>query len=107
MTLNKSSKSGWRVYADSTNSTVTVLPGTELMSYDSSGKRSESQSWLQDRNPTTRRYPRTIEDAFPNSVELANWWYPPEKRKLTVVELFMWTTGVLAWIGLAYFFSKN
>jgi hypothetical protein len=107
MTLSKSSKSGWRVYADSTNSTVTLLPATELTNYYTSDAESESQRILDDKNPTTRRYPRTIEDAFPDSVERANWWYPPEARKLSVMELLMWTVGVSAWIGLAYFFAKN
>lgn len=107
MTSSRSSKSGWRVYADSTNSTVTLLPATELTNYYSSDEESESQRLLEDRNPTSRRYPRTIEEAFPDSIERANWWYPPEPRKYSVVEMLMWGTGFCMWIGLAYFFAKN
>ncbi len=105
MTLSKSSKSGWRAYADSTNSTLSLLPATELKSSFCSGGPSENQR-LQDRNPTNRRYPRTIEEAFPDSVERAEWFYPPEKRKLTVVEWLLWTLGICMWIGLAYFFAN-
>ena len=34
---------------------------------------------IEDLYPTTRRYPRTIEEAFPNTVERAEWFYPPDK----------------------------
>lgn len=57
--------------------------------------------------PTTRCYPRSLDEAFPNSVERAEWFYPPEKQKLTVVELLMWSASVSMWIGLAYLFAKN
>ena len=28
---------------------------------------------LPDRNPTVRKYPRTLQEAFPNSIEIAQW----------------------------------
>lgn len=65
-----------------------------------------SAQTLENLFPTTRRYPRTIEEAFPNTVDRAEWFYPPEKRQLNVVELFMWATGIAMWIGLAYLFSE-
>ena len=65
-----------------------------------------SAQTLNDLNPTTRSYPRTMEEAFPNTVERAEWFYPPEKRRLDVVELFLWTAAITMWVGLAYFFSE-
>ena len=62
---------------------------------------------LPDLNPTTRCYPRTLVEAFPDTVERAQWLYPPEPRKRTPVELMMITVGLLGWIGLAYYFAKN
>lgn len=66
-----------------------------------------SAQTLDDLNPTTRRYPRTLDEAFPNTVDRAEWFYEPERKPLNVVELFMWATGIAMWIGLAYFFAKN
>jgi len=106
MTLKRSLKSGWRAYADSTNWTLTLQPGTESKSSPSSEQSFASRVSLQDRNPSTRRYPRSIEEAFPDSIDRANWWYPPEPRKLTVVEMFLWTAGISMWIGLAYYFAN-
>lgn len=57
--------------------------------------------------PTTRMYPRTLAEAFPNTVDRAEWFYPPEPRKITVTEMLMWSAGVSMWIGLAYFFANN
>ena len=34
---------------------------------------------MKDLNPTTRRYPRTTDEAFPTG----HWWYPSEKPKRT------------------------
>lgn len=66
-----------------------------------------SEQTLEDLNPTTRRYPRTLEEAFPNTVERAEWFYPPEARRLTVVELLLWAIAVTMWVGLAYLFSLD
>lgn len=57
--------------------------------------------------PTTRAYPRTLAEAFPNTVDRAEWFYPPEKRPLTVLEWGMLTFAISMWIGLAYFFANN
>lgn len=57
--------------------------------------------------PTTRMYPRTLDEAFPNTRERAEWFHPPEKQKLTVAEMLMWSASVSMWIGLAYLFAKN
>ena len=66
-----------------------------------------STQTLDDLNPSTRRYPRTMEEAFPNTVERAEWFYPPEKRKLSVLEMLAWGVGISLWIGLAYYFAQN
>ena len=57
--------------------------------------------------PTTRMFPRTLDEAFPKTCERAEWFYPPEQKPLNVVELLMWSAGVSMWIGLAYFFANN
>lgn len=61
---------------------------------------------LVDLNPTTRRYPRTIEEAFPDTIERTQWWYPPE-RKWNVWDAVMMGIGVALWIQLAYYLSAN
>ncbi len=61
---------------------------------------------LEDLNPTTRCYPRTMNDAFPDDVTNAEWFYPPE-RNTTFMSLLVGGTGFLMWLGLAYLFAKN
>ena len=63
---------------------------------------SEYEGW-----PTTRCYPRTLDEAFPDSIERTEWWYPPERQPLTVTEWLLWTSAVCMWIGLAYLFAQN
>lgn len=55
--------------------------------------------------PTARRYPRTLLEAFPNSVENAQWWFPPEKNR-SFANIALWTIAALMWIGLAYYFAN-
>jgi len=57
--------------------------------------------------PTTRCYPRTLLEAFPQDVDMAEWLYPPEKEPLDVVTSLLWCAGVSMWVGLAYYFAKN
>ncbi len=57
---------------------------------------------LQDLNPTTRSYPRTLADAFPNSIERAEWFYPPDKR-WSGWDYVIGGTGAFLWIQLAYY----
>ena len=33
------------------------------------------RSNMEDLNPTTRRYPRTLEEAFPGSPDMAEWFF--------------------------------
>lgn len=56
--------------------------------------------------PTTRVYPRTLAEAFPNSKERAEWFFPPE-RNHTASNVIMFCVGVAVWVGLAYMFAKN
>lgn len=55
---------------------------------------------LKDLNPTTRSYPRRMEDAFPNDVENAQWFYPPERKRsltnaaLTIAGIVMWAVVI-------------
>ena len=57
--------------------------------------------------PTTRTYPRSLAEAFPNTVDRADWWYPPEKEPLTVTEWLLWSAGICMWVGLAYYLANN
>ena len=54
---------------------------------------------LPDLNPTTRCYPRRCEDAFPDSVANAQWWYPPE-RNVRKRDILLGCVGIVMWIGL-------
>ena len=50
--------------------------------------------------PTTRCYPRTTREAFPNDIENAQWWYPPERNPmgLTVAGIVLWAViAVIYW----------
>lgn len=46
--------------------------------------------------PTTRTYPRTLEEAFPKDPQNSEWFFPPEKNQsprniaLGMVALFLW-----------------
>ena len=57
--------------------------------------------------PTTRCYPRSLAEAFPNTVDRAEWFYPPEKEPWGVAEWLMWSAAITMWVGLAYFFASN
>jgi hypothetical protein len=61
---------------------------------------------LEDLNPTTRCYPRTLAEAFPNSIDRAEWLHPPE-RNLGWRNVAMASVALVLWVCLAYFFSKN
>ena len=50
--------------------------------------------------PTTRRFPRTTREAFPDDIENAQWWYPPEQRWQDKV---FFAIGVAAWFVLAVY----
>ena len=51
--------------------------------------------------PTTRCYPRTLAEAFPNDPANYEWFYPPEKNdshaNTAVLGVALWL-----WVGLAY-----
>lgn len=51
--------------------------------------------------PTTRCYPRTLLEAFPDDAENAKWFFPPEQRTrdkaFFVVAVLIW-----AYIGFYY-----
>lgn len=47
-----------------------------------------------------------MNDAFPDDVTNAEWFYPPE-RNTTFMSLLVGGTGFLMWLGLAYLFAKN
>jgi len=57
---------------------------------------------IQDLNPTTRCYPRSLADAFPDSIERAEWFYPPDKR-WSFWDYVLCGLGTFLWIQLAYY----
>ena len=61
---------------------------------------------LTELNATTRRYPRTLSEAFPHDVDNAQWFYPP-KAEWSWSDRFFATLGIMLWVGLAYYFSNN
>ena len=56
--------------------------------------------------PTTRTFPRTMEEAFPNDPERSEWFYPPE-RKHGYKNAVLFIAGVMMWVALAYYFARN
>lgn len=56
--------------------------------------------------PTTRCYPRTMEDAFKHLGCDPEWFYPPEKQ-YTWGGAILWVAGFMMWVALAYWFAKN
>ena len=65
-----------------------------------------SAQTLNDLNPTTRSYPRTMEEAFPNTVERAEWFYPP-KRERGQLEYALLAAAFWMWLGLAYWWVNT
>lgn len=61
-----------------------------------------SRERLQDLNPTTRCYPRSLADAFPDSIERAEWFYPPDKQ-WSGWDYVLCGVGAFLWIQLAYY----
>jgi hypothetical protein len=59
---------------------------------------------MNDLNPTTRMYPRTLRDAFKQDAENTQWWYPPEKH-VSFWDIVVGGAGVLLWLCLAYYFA--
>lgn len=55
--------------------------------------------------PTTRCYPRTLQEAFPHSTDRAQWFYPPE-RHFTWGSFFYALFGFMLWGAVAYIFME-
>ena len=54
--------------------------------------------------PTTRRYPRTTLEAFPDDAENAKWWYPPEQRTR---DKAFFAISVALWICIGVYFWRT
>lgn len=56
--------------------------------------------------PTSRTFPRTMDEAFPNDAERAEWFYPPERKRgyLNAVVLI---TALMMWAALGWYFWKG
>ena len=53
--------------------------------------------------PTTRCYPRTMLEAFPDDAENAKWFYPPEQRPRDKV---FFVVAVILWAYLCFYFWR-
>lgn len=60
---------------------------------------------LEDLNPTTRCYPRRMDEAFQNSAEQAQWFYPPE-RKRNLTSTLLGVAGIAMWVGIIVLLIK-
>jgi hypothetical protein len=49
--------------------------------------------------PTTRRYPRTLEEAFPQD-RLGEWWIAHKRRAPTTNDIVLYALTVLALVAL-------
>jgi hypothetical protein len=56
--------------------------------------------------PTTRCYPRTLEEAFPKDPSNAEWLIRPQKKR-THIENFFLAAAFWIWLGLAYWWSNT
>jgi len=58
---------------------------------------------LKDRNPTVRRYPRTMQEAFPQ--DYSEWFevHKPEPRWYSVLSALLAVAFLLFWVGNEYF----
>jgi hypothetical protein len=63
--------------------------------------RSNYEGW-----PTTRCYPRTIEEAYPNDPSRAEWFYKPE-RKRNALEYAMLSAAFWIFLGICYWWSNQ
>lgn len=61
---------------------------------------------LEDLNPTTRSYPRTLEEAFKDDVRNSEWWFPP-RHEHGVLGYLTWLAAISMWIGLAYWYANT
>ena len=56
---------------------------------------------IKDLNPTTRMYPRRLDEAFQDKVERAQWFYPPE-RNTALRSVLLSIVGIVMWIGVGF-----
>lgn len=56
--------------------------------------------------PTTRRFPNTLAEAFPNDAERAEWFHPPEKRR-GWGNAVMLIAGLMLWCALGWLLLKG
>ena len=61
---------------------------------------------LRDLNPTTRCYPRRLEDAFRDPVAESQWFYPPE-RNTHLRDIALGVIGCVLWVGIGYLLVKG
>jgi hypothetical protein len=53
-------------------------------------------------NPTVRKYPRTLEEAFPDGVENSQWFFPPEEKDMTLWSIVFYTVSAFGMVVLYF-----
>jgi hypothetical protein len=51
--------------------------------------------------PTTRSFPRTLDEAYPNDPSRFNWFYPPE-RNISLPNIALGMTALALWVIVIY-----
>jgi hypothetical protein len=51
--------------------------------------------------PTTRMYPRSLDEAFPNDPARFQWFYPPEKN-LSPANIIMGISALALWVLILF-----
>jgi hypothetical protein len=54
--------------------------------------------------PTTRCFPRTLNEAFPEDTKNGEWFYPPEQRWQ---DKMFFTVNVCLWVVLAFYLVRD
>lgn len=52
--------------------------------------------------PTTRSFPRSMAEAFPDKIENAQWWFPPESNPTGLGVI----AGILTWVAIALIYWR-
>lgn len=55
--------------------------------------------------PTVRKYPRTLNEAFPQDYAMS--WWEPHRPNYGLFNITLRIAAVVLWVWLAYYFTKD
>lgn len=55
--------------------------------------------------PTVRKYPRTLNEAFPQDYAMS--WWEPHRPNYGFFNIALRIAAVVLWVWLAYYFTKD